>query len=376
MLGVPLLAGDDPVWLVKTVLIGLVVALSVVSYHLVEQPFRRGRVPGSRGRIALVLWPVSIGAVVVSTLGVTQYQQELLERRTQAAEAYYDELGLGSSEGAAPTELVEEAVALAEEDAPIHFPLANYEGLRDDHWAEFYACYATFTDTTSPSCELGDPDADVTVVALGDSHMGMWIPALDLIGQNDGFRLVPFVKWACPSIDVPTSSARDDGTCEEFRAWTLEQVRQMDPDVILLSNRVFPPNLDAEDGELDAVWRDGLRSTLAQMYEITDEVRLFGDIPRVAVDPGECLSQDDSSMATCTPDASQRSVKGIVATRAVADDLDVPFVNVAPFTCFEKRCPLVVDRTVTYRDDDHVSVTWARRLAGELRERLELPDFS
>jgi hypothetical protein len=331
-------------------------------------------VPGSRGRFALILWPVSIGAVVVSTLWVTQYQQQLLDQRTEAAEQYYEQLGMtaGSSEESMK-DLVEDAVGLAEEGAPIHFPLDNYDGLRDDHWAEEYDCYAEFSDTTAPTCELGDSDAQTTVVALGDSHMGMWLPALDAIGQTDGFRLVPFIKWACPSIEVPTSSSRSGDTCEQFREWTLEQLRAMDPDVILLSNRVFPPNLDVADDEVDAVWRDGLRATLATMSEIAPEVRVFGDVPRVDIDPGDCLSQSDSSMATCTLDATERSVKGIVATRAVAKELDVPFVNVAPFTCFEKQCPLVVDQTVTYRDDDHVSVTWATRLTGELRELVDLP---
>ena len=376
VLGAPLLTGDDPEWLEKTVLIGVVVALSAVTYHLVEQPFRRGRVPGARGRLALVLWPVSVGAVVMSTIWVTHHEQQLIEERTAAAERYYEQLGAsadGSVLGAPVAELVEQSVQLAEEEAPIHFPLDNYDGLREDHWANEYPCFATFEQTTAPICELGDPEAELTVVALGDSHMGMWLPSLDEIGRTDGFRLVPFVKWACPSIDVPTTTSRGPGTCEEFREWTLDQVRAMEPDVILLSNRVLPPNLDAEESELVPVWEEGLRSTLATVSELAPEVRLFGDVPRVDSDPGECLSGEESTMATCTLPASKRSVDGIVSTRNVARELGVPFVNVAPLTCFEQQCPLVVDQTVTYRDDDHISVTWGRRLTGTVRELVALP---
>ena len=376
VLGVPLLTGDDPEWLEKTVLIGIVVALSVLSYHLVEQPFRRGRVPGARGRLALVLWPVSVGAVVVATLGVTQYQSQLLEERTEAAERYYDDLGMsagGASPGVSIPLLVEQSVQLADEGAPIHFPLDNYDGLREDHWANKYDCYATFRDTTAPACELGDTESDLTVAALGDSHMGMWLPALDAVGQTDGFRVVPFVKWACPSIDVPTTTGRGEpGSCEEFREWTLEQVEELDPDVIILSNRVLPPNLDAAESDIISVWEEGLRSTLATVSEIAPEVRVFGDVPRVEMDPGECLSQTESTMATCTLDASRRSVDGIVSTRNVVKDLGIPLVNVAPLTCSEQRCPLVVDQTVVYRDEDHISVTWALRLVDELRELAEL----
>ena len=376
VLGAPLLTGDDPEWLEKTVLVGIVVALSMLSYHLVEQPFRRGRVPGARGRFALVLWPVSVGAVVVATLGVTQYKAQLLEERTEVAERYYDDLGMsvsGASPGVPVPLLVEQSIQLADEGAPIHFPLDNYDGLREDHWAKKYDCYATFRDTTAPPCELGDTDSDLTVAALGDSHMGMWLPALDAIGQTDGFRVVPFVKWACPSIDVPTTPGRGaPGACEEFREWTQVQVEELEPDVIILSNRVLPPNLDTDESEQVPVWEEGLRSTLATMSELAPQVRVFGDVARVDIDPGECLSQNDSTMATCTRDASLRSVVGIVSTRDVARDLEVPFVNVSPLTCFEQRCPLVVDRTVVYRDDNHISVTWAMRLVDELRELAEL----
>ena len=376
VLGAPLLTGDDPEWVEKTALVGIVVALSMLSYHLVEQPFRRGRVPGARGRLALVLWPVSIGAVVVATLWVTHYERQLLEERTQAAERYYDDLGMAGSASSPSVPiplLVEQSVALAEEGAPIHFPLDNYDGLWDDHWANEYECYATFRDTTAPICELGDADADRTVVALGDSHMGMWLPALDAIGKADGLRVIPFVKWACPSIDVPTTAGRGEPeSCEAFREWALDEVREIEPDVIILSNRVLPPNLDAEESDLIPVWEEGLKSTLATVSELAPEVRVFGDVPRVEMDPAECLSQKDSTMATCTLDASKRSVEGIISTRTVTKELGVPFVNVAPLTCFEQRCPLVVDQTVVYRDGDHISVTWARRLTDEVRRLAAL----
>jgi peptidoglycan/LPS O-acetylase OafA/YrhL len=373
----PLFDTEDPDWLVKSVLIGGVVLLSMATYHLVEQPFRRGRVPGSRGRLALVLWPVTVGVVVLSTLWVNFYQDQQMQERAVEAERYYDSLDEPTSptaEAASIPVLVEESVALADDGAPIHFPLANFDGLRDDHWAEAYPCFAAFKDTTAPFCELGDPDATRTVVAFGDSHMGMWLPTLDAMGSSDGFRVVPFVKWACPSVDVPTFAVKGvEGTCDTFRAWATSQIEGLDPDVILISNRVLPPNLDAEESELVEVWEQGVRSTLQTMSAIAPEVRIFGDVPRVEVDPGDCLSARDSTMATCTLDATPRSMQGIRATHVAADAEGVPYVNVEPLTCSRWRCPLVVDQTVVYRDDDHISMTWGRRLIDDLRWRLDLP---
>jgi hypothetical protein len=322
--------------------------------------------------MALVLWPVSVGAVVLATIWVSHYEAQQIKARTAEAEQFYgqDASGTTGAGTQSASKMVEESVALADEHAPIHFPLTNLDDLRDDHWAEAYPCYAAFRDTTSPFCELGDVDSDKTVVAFGDSHMGMWLPALDAIGSSDGFRVVPFVKWACASYDVPTPTIRGDTeTCGVFRKWATEQIRALDPDVILLSNRALPPNLVADDDEMVQVWEDGVRSTVASLSQIAP-VSVFSDVPRLEVDPGECVSAPESTMSTCTVAPSTKSVQGIVATRNAALDAGVPLINVATLTCFEQRCPLVVDQTVVYRDEDHISMTWGRELTEDLRERL------
>lgn len=46
---------------------------------------------------------------------------------------------------------------------------------------------------------------------------------------------------------------------------------------------------------------------------------------------------------------------------------------VTTLVCVRGRYPFVVDRTVTYADNDHVSVTWAVTASGELDTLLALP---
>jgi hypothetical protein len=348
-----------------------VVALSALTYQLVEQPFRSSRVRGFRGRVSLVLWPVSIGAVVLSTVWVDHYGDQQLQQRTTEAQQYYEQAAVAVSEvEASIPRLLAESVALAGDDAPIHFPLDNLEGLRNDHWAHRYPCYVTGGESVAPDCVVGDAEADTTVVAFGDSHMGMWLPALDAIGRSDGFRVVPFVKRGCVSFDVPMREGRRD-SCAEFRVRAVQEMRALDPEAILLSNRALPPNFDA-GGETVEVWEESVRSTLRTMAGIAPTVRVFDDVPQIGVDPADCVSDSDSTMATCTPRAGTRSVQGILATRKAADSTGVPYVNVAGLTCFKQRCPLVVGQTIIYRDDDHISMTWAERLTDELRARMAL----
>ena len=76
-------------------------------------------------------------------------------------------------------------------------------------------------------------------------------------------------------------------------------------------------------------------------------------------------------MASCTFEGDARTVLANRLTERAAAAAGVPFVDVERFTCTaEGRCPVVVDRTVTYRDRDHITQTWGLRVAHELGRLL------
>ncbi len=44
-----------------------------------------------------------------------------------------------------------------------------------------------------------------------------------------------------------------------------------------------------------------------------------------------------------------------------------------PLVCLDNRCPAIVGRVVTFHDDDHITITWARAVAREFGGRLGVP---
>ncbi len=85
------------------------------------------------------------------------------------------------------------------------------------------------------------------------------------------------------------------------------------------------------------------------------------------------MTEMDSTMASCTFDGEARTRLANGLTERAAEAAGVPFVDVEPFTCTaDGRCPVVVDRIVTYRDRDHITQTWALRVAEELGRLLGL----
>jgi hypothetical protein len=79
-------------------------------------------------------------------------------------------------------------------------------------------------------------------------------------------------------------------------------------------------------------------------------------------------------MSSCTFRGDPTSAVADQVAAAAAAEAGVPFADVAPLSCTVRgRCPLVVGRTVVYQDDDHLTMTWVRRVAGAIGRRLDLP---
>ena len=179
-------------------LVTIAVALGSLSYYLVEAPFRRSRTVWAGPRRGLLLWPVAVGATVASTIWSGHLAAVAEQEQIQRSEDYYEnertmELREPDTSSGTPTlaDRIARSLALADDNAPIPFPLKNLEGLDDDLWNKVYDCHAGYVETSVPICPLGDVDADRTVVAIGDSHMAMWLPALDVLGERQGSRWSP-----------------------------------------------------------------------------------------------------------------------------------------------------------------------------------------
>jgi hypothetical protein len=90
-------------------------------------------------------------------------------------------------------------------------------------------------------CPLGDTSARRTVVAVGDSHIGQWLPALDLLGEQRGFKVIPLIKLSCAPYDVRHAIEEVDGEytqCTKFRAWAGRKIAGWRPAAVVLVTRI------------------------------------------------------------------------------------------------------------------------------------------
>jgi peptidoglycan/LPS O-acetylase OafA/YrhL len=367
-------------------LVGVTVALSVLSYHAVENPIRRARGWAVRGRRALALWPAALALVLFTSGYAVTYSADAFEARIAGtSQSVVEAPAAGQDRAAGPTtadveprqppvrDLLGAALDLAEAKAPITFPLRNLEGLTSDSWHYKFRCYASWGGVRHRVCPLGDPDAERTVAVYGDSHAGMWLTALDALGEQGGYRVVPLVKVGCGPFDVePWHRNSPFPECSEFRAWALNEIEKLHPDAILLGYRGLM-GVHAESAEEEAqAWTDGVSSSIRRLARLAPRVTLISDVTTLDFGPRECLTDPDSTMASCV--AREDDVVRIAnrLTRRAARPLGARFIDVTGLVCRRHRCPLVVDHVVTFRDTTHLSASWVNTVRPELGDRLRL----
>ncbi|MFE3227893.1 acyltransferase family protein [Nocardia sp. NPDC059228] len=226
-------------------------------------------------------------------------------------------------------------------------------------------CVRSWRDVGQPECASGNPDSDTTVALVGDSHAAMWSPALEPIAAARGWRLETMAKVTCPLLDLPITSPyldREYTECEQWRGQVLTRLQSERPRLIVVSmSRRYGGDFGFVS--YDAAWIDGLTRLVAQLRAIGSAVLVLGPIPDPHTTVPACLSEHVDDALACTPERPVAvNDAGVVAEQTAAVAGGGRYADLTPLFCTAVRCPLIVGNTLVYRDDNHVTVSYARTL--------------
>lgn len=362
------------------VLIAASVVLAALSYRFVELPFQRGRVRMPRRTGHLILWPVAAVTVIAVSVGATWQTQQQLQQAQAAAASWYEQHPATASpspeaaeDAPDPLETVHaqlsQALADADAGAPAP-PSLDLAAQKDDVFQNPYPCVAWWGSTSTKICPQGDESAVRTVVLVGDSHAGQWIAALDRLGAEQGFRLVPLIKPACNVYDVEQYFAQmPKETCHAFKKWARDEVAELKPDAVVVAARGYD-GVHASGAERERIWRAGAESGIRALVGLAPAVYVLSDIPARSSSAQDCLTVPGATLESCLATETGREIDSNTLTRDAAQAAGARWVDTSPLVCEGGRCPLVVGSTLTYFDDNHLTVSRARELAPALGELL------
>jgi hypothetical protein len=235
-------------------------------------------------------------------------------------------------------------------------------------------CNVTRKDRSSSACVHGDPNAGRTVVVFGDSHAAQWIPAFDLIGKQQGWRIVQLTKPACQAADFPRYSEtfkREYTECSEFRSFALGEIERIGPDIVIIASAskdatVAVDGKKSSDG-LEEAWEAGLRSIIEQIQPMTGRIVVLGMMPYPSRPGIDCLTAHVDDVKACnTPRADAVFEQHNQMEARVAAETGASYVDVVPWFCTDSVCPAVVADLTTHRDAFHVAENYAVWLSDPL----------
>ena len=326
----------------KLVLVALTVALAMLSYRYIELPFWKGRF-----RTAI---PKHVVVYAVTTIIVSVTAYNALERQV-----------FGSS--------VESLVADGYDPRMDADPRVYLSGLHCDtgHFA-----------TQVVPCALGNPSGERLAVLLGDSIGAQWSPAVSEVFPSSEWQVLVLTKSACAIVDKTwhyNKAGGDYTVCTEWRNMVLDYIDMIAPDVLIIGSSATY-NFTATD------WVDGTTRVLQRVAPSVGHVVLIAGTPHLSFDGPSCL-EDPWRFSFRLINGDRECEEAMTETRSdvVANYLrqsasgfvNVGVVELGGIVCPDGRCAAQTpDGVVIFRDEKHITASFARSLVPLFKDRLKV----
>jgi peptidoglycan/LPS O-acetylase OafA/YrhL len=351
-------------------LVLVAVALSMATYRYLENPVRHLKVPS---RPTVLVGAIGIVATVV-VLSV------VISLETVTPPVYHVVPAADSAE-------VTQQVAAATQITTLPKNLEPSLSQAGNDWAAWNGnLYTPCADTANINaysenlCALGDLSSTHSMIAFGDSHTIMWLPAYQKIAKAEHLRLYVLVKYFCPAAKVtvvnPPGSGNIGGpytSCNEWHNWVIDVINSIKPDLVVVSQDSLYKTPVTAGGKSDffseSAWQAGVTSMFDAM-KIPDQNKVFlGNIPMLPQSGPACLSQNPNNVQACSAPVTSSLVHLNPSDKTGTEAAHARYVETTPWFC-SATCTAVVKNYNVYLDQFHVTGTYAKYLTNALAEGL------
>lgn len=227
-------------------------------------------------------------------------------------------------------------------------------------------------EVRSPPCVYGDPTATTPVVLFGDSHAGMWFPALDQISRQMHWQLLIFTKAGCAPPEVKLYAQ-----CNTWRKNSEAQIAAIHPAIVFVSwARWIEAEAKPQRGvptTYGSTWADGVAAIFKFLHQSADRVIFMSDDPTFYFGGAHCVARHMNNLKPCN-DTPRRKVIFLPKVRAqefqLARRMHVSAIDPTSWFCTPTVCPVVVGSFLVYYDSAHMTPPWSEFIAPVLSTTL------
>lgn len=323
-------------------LLGMTLALSVLTYVFVEEWFRHPDKPVEARTLPYGLVSVAVivggAAVALTSLSNSSAQPPVQIAQTEQSRLYPGPAALVDS---AP---VPAGVPL--KPSPILL-LADKSSVYDS------GCHQSQQASEAKACEFGDRAGPQRVAVVGSSHSVNWLPAIDALGRKNGWQVVSLTKSAC------YFSRSDAAPCNQWHDNVVAYLRDHPVDLVVIGEYSITSEASRADSEQIAIrWKN--------ISDLGVPILAIQPTPHLATDPADCLPDQ---IARCVTPRRQAE-RGNTVALAAASVANVKLVNMNDTICAKETCDPVVGNLVVFRDKHHLTQTYAVALAPYLEQAI------
>lgn len=217
----------------------------------------------------------------------------------------------------------------------------------------------------SKPCVYGDPTAPTTVVLFGDSHAGMWFPALQQISEEWHWRLDIFTKAGCSPPEV-----RLYRKCNTWRKNSEAQIAAIHPAIVFVSwARWIEPKARPASGVATGfgnAWLDGMAAIFQFLQRSAGRVIFISDGPTFDFGAARCVAENLTDVQTCNDTPVSKAIfmpKLRAKELQLAAEMHVPTIDPIPWFCTPTVCPVLVGNFLVYYDSSHITPAWSSFIA-------------
>lgn len=227
-------------------------------------------------------------------------------------------------------------------------------------------------------CFYGDTSSSTVIAVMGDSHAAAWLGAFDEAGKANGWKIVMVTKTGCPIADVTVYAAatevKNDAylQCDEWRPNALAYVNSLQPAMVVLPMLTRRTVVGMGYDGSTAAWQRGLGATIDAARTSGAKVLVVGDVPKTKGDsvPG-CVGSHRNDLRVCANSrADAVKTARLLPVAATAVEHGATYYDVSNWFCTQEICPVVIGGIVVFRDEHHITDTFARYRAPNMAEAI------
>lgn len=348
----PLIFGAGLSTFGKAIVILITLVLSWITHEFIERPISRVQIP--KWKVFALAATASVFIASLSGLAIqtgNQTIQSALTLGKVGAVAAQPCFGAGArvNQDACETSTIEGVypeLSVAAADIP---QLPN-------------TCFSVSREQVEASyCSLGDRDASIRIAAIGDSHIAQYAGALNALAIRNRWQLDLYAKGGCPfSFAV---RVHDEVLTKNCPTWVNNVTRllpEKNYDAIITSQR---SGMKWNGGNGSAV--QGLTELWRQLVAAGERLVVIKDSPNPGQDAVACLLKNED--CTFDKDTGLGFDAQVESAKQVSG---LQFVNFDDIFCDSQECFPIIGNAVVYRDDNHLTDTFARTLAPAIEKHI------